>query len=89
MGRMIEFPIVTKLGGRKAVFGRLKARGVISTERAIGMWSADSRGRIPGDAARELMAWADEMAIPYSADDFRPSSDVPSQDTGQPNGGAG
>lgn len=67
---MAEFPIIAKLGGKKPVFEYLRAKGLVQTERAIGMWSAEGRGTIPGDSARELMLWADEKGIAYTAADF-------------------
>jgi hypothetical protein len=67
---MAEFPIIEKLGGRDKVFERLRELGLAKTPRAIGMWSAPDRGVIPGDAARELMRWADELKIDYSVRDF-------------------
>lgn len=71
---MVEFPIIEKLGGRDAVFAHLRDKGLVETPHAIRMWASKSRGVIPGDAARELMRWADERAIRYSADDFEPGA---------------
>lgn len=69
---MVEFPIIEKLGGREAVFAHLRERGLVETPHAIRMWGSKTRGVIPGDAARELMRWADERRIRYSAEDFEP-----------------
>lgn len=68
---MAEFPIVNKLGGREAVFARLRDKGLVATLDALRMWANPKRAVIPGDAARELMLWADEREISYSAADFQ------------------
>ena len=67
---MRDFPIITKLGGRDAVFEYLRDKGLVQTKRAIGMWSADGRGTIPGDSARELLLWAEARNIPHEASDL-------------------
>jgi hypothetical protein len=69
MRAMREFPIVTKLGGRDAVFRVLHAAEQrVETIHALRMWVA--RDSIPGDAQRILMAEADRLGIKYSAIDF-------------------
>lgn len=77
--RMAEFPIIGNLGGRDAVFTHLAAKGLVKTPHAIRMWGSADRGVIPGDAARELMRWAEERGIPYTAADF----ELPPSDRGE------
>ena len=68
---MLTFPILEKLGGLDASFGRLQARGFpIKTRDALRMWRSPTRGVIPGDAAVVLMQICDEEGIAYSAKDF-------------------
>lgn len=73
---MADFPIIAKLGGAQAVFDRLKERKLVRTMDALRMWRAPARGVIPGDAARELMRWADEQGVPYTAADFALSDEA-------------
>lgn len=71
---MQYFPIIEKLGGREAVFERLKEAGhAIQTSDAIRMWPV--RGQIPGDATRRLMEFAETDKIEYRAEDFALSSE--------------
>lgn len=71
---MQYFPIIEKLGGRGAVFERLKKAGhAIGTADAIRMWPV--RGQIPGDATRRLMEFAEADKIDYQAEDFALSSE--------------
>ena len=70
---MTEFPIITKLGGDAAVYDLLRALSARpKTIAALRMWR--TRGRIPGDISRDLMALADEAGIEYCADDFHPAT---------------
>lgn len=67
---VMRFPIIEKLGGEAAVFEHLRDCGLVRTKDALRMWRAAERGVIPGDAARELMRWAEERVIEYAASDF-------------------
>ena len=67
--RMALFPIIEKLGGRKAVFEQFRASGDgRTTIDAIRMWH--QRSAIPGDAIVLLMQIAEREGIAYEADDF-------------------
>jgi hypothetical protein len=72
---MAQFPIIAKLGGRDAVFGRLSEKGLVKTHHAMRMWGSRGRGVIPGDCARELMRMADEKGVAYTAADFEQAED--------------
>lgn len=65
---MPEFPIITKLGGRDAVYDHLSKALGIQTMDAMRMWRA--RGNISRAAMQELMRLAKERGIPCEADDF-------------------
>jgi len=65
----MEFPIVSKLGGRERVFNRLVAAGLrIRTVHAMRMWVR--RGSIPGDAQNLMMQIAETDGVEYKASDF-------------------
>lgn len=69
----MEFPIITRLGGRDAVSDLLANR---IKPNAVRMWHV--RGRIPSDMQLLLMAEAERRGFPYTSDDFRlrPSDDA-------------
>lgn len=64
-----DFPIVVKLGGRKAVAEYLATEGLPIGITGLGMHV--SRGVIPGDISRALMKKADGEGIAYTAADFQ------------------
>lgn len=69
---MKTFPIIEKLGGRKAV-AEIVSGGhcrPVSAD-AVRMWSA--RGRIPGYAIRLMMEHAERRKIAIAASDLQPS----------------
>lgn len=65
---MSEFPIIQKLGGRKAVFEEIRAPLGLTTLRSMGMWV--SRRSIPGEAIVHLMGLADRQGVSYGPEDF-------------------
>lgn len=75
---MFEFPIFTKLGGKDAVFERLKDAGLVKTPDAVRMM--ESRGRISAECQKELMRMAEETGLAYTVNDFDPH-EVASQGT--------
>lgn len=66
---MREFPIVKKLGGRRATLEAIRRKVPITGTRAIGMWV--TRGVIPGPAIIALMEVAEHRRISYKAKDFK------------------
>jgi len=71
---MNTFPIIEKLGGRKAVAARLHRR-VDGKKRAltadtVRMWC--SRSSIPGYALKQLLTLAEREKIAVCVDDLRP-----------------
>lgn len=71
---MHEFPIFTKLGGKDAVFERLRDAGLVKTPDAVRMM--ESRGRISAECQKELMRMAEENRVGYSVSDFDPHKTV-------------
>ena len=66
---MADFKIVERLGGRQAVFDRLKAAGHdLKSTNALRMWLV--RGSIPGDAQVLLMRFAAADGLAFGANDF-------------------
>lgn len=65
---MNEFPIIEMLGGRDAVFERLKDPCRLKTKDAIRMWA--KRGNIPGSAYAALWRLAEEQGIECRPADF-------------------
>lgn len=69
-------PILEKLGGRLAVFEKLRARQCdVETVDALRMW--ESRGVIPGKYVPEVMAIAEEDGVSYEASDFQEKRVLP------------
>ena len=66
---MSEFQIISRLGGRKAVYEEIRADLRLTTLRAMGMWVR--RKSLPGEAIVKLMALADARGLSYGPDDFR------------------
>lgn len=71
-GRMAEFPIIDKLGGREAAAKRLAAAGLKCTKHTLRMWVA--RGDMSADGIRFALQVAHEDGIEYGPDDFRLSA---------------
>ncbi|PWC57815.1 hypothetical protein TSH7_25035 [Azospirillum sp. TSH7] len=65
---MTTFPIIEKLGGRKAAHEKLRSRGYDHTIHAIRMWEA--RGSMPGDAVVMLLGIAEDEGTPAQSSDF-------------------
>ena len=65
---MTTFPIIEKLGGRDAAYGKLQARGFSHSIHALRMWV--KRGGIPGDAVVKLMEIAEADGVEVCAKDF-------------------
>lgn len=71
---MSEFPIIKRLGGRKAVFEEIREPLGLTTLRSMGMWV--SRRSMPGEAMVALMALADARGVSYGPEDFTVSDEI-------------
>ncbi len=71
---MEPFPIIAKLGGRAAVFEKLRAFGFAGTIHALRMWNG--RRSIPGDAIVLLLRIAETDGVATCADDFLPLAEA-------------
>jgi hypothetical protein len=66
---MSTFPIIEKLGGRRAVAALIVRDGRPLSPDALRMWAA--RGRIPGYAIQEMLTLAEQRGIRVTAEDFQ------------------
>lgn len=67
-----EFPIIDKLGGKKAVLHQLNARGDAIQYRAMQYWF--EKGVIPSVRIQSLLTIAEERGITVEISDLRPRS---------------
>jgi hypothetical protein len=69
---MKDFPIIRKLGGRKAIMARLVGiDGRPLKPSTIRMWVV--RCRIPGHFQNCMKEWAEQEGIPFGYADFKPA----------------
>ncbi len=66
--RMLDFPIISKLGGTSEAHRKIAERGFEGSVNAMGMWRV--RGRIPGEPTRLLMQAAEADGIQSLSSDF-------------------
>lgn len=64
-----DFPIITKLGGRDAVYEHLRQVAGITTKATIRMWH--QRRAIPPRQRLHLMELADSKGLSYVGSDFQ------------------